>query len=158
MELNYNKDIESFNRFLRNKGYKLTSQRIAVLKQVLNTDTHFNAEEIFDKVRNGRQRISRATVYRTLEQIEKCNLIRKLELGQSRAYYEQLSGKTQHEHIYCKECGKIIEFSDSILEDRVKEISGRYDVVTTNHSFQISGICSECSKKAAMREKMESVQ
>lgn len=153
MRVNHKKEIENFRRFLKNTGHKLTSQRIVILEQVINTNNHFDADEIFEAVRKKQLRISRATVYRTLTHLEKCNLVRKIESGHGRSYFEQMLSKKQHEHIYCTQCGKIIEFSDSIMEDRIKKISGLNGVTITDHSFQIFGICDDCKKNMSLSVK-----
>lgn len=144
-------EIEKFKHFLKSKGLKLTRQRTIILKQVLNTTDHFDADEIYEVVREKQLCISRATVYRTLSHIEKCDLIRKLEPVNGRSYYEHLLSKKQHEHIYCTQCGKIIEFSDSIMEERIRKVSGLKGFTIANHAFQIFGICDDCKQKLEQR-------
>lgn len=129
------------------KGLKLTKQRIIILKQVLGTNDHFDADEIYETTRGKGLTISRATVYRTLSHIEKCDLIKKLEPVNGRSYYEQMLGKKQHEHIYCTQCGKIVEFSDSIMEQRIRKVSGLNGFTITSHGIQIFGICEDCRQK-----------
>jgi Fur family ferric uptake transcriptional regulator len=147
MTYNQKNGIENLKRFLRSIGLKLTRQRTIILEQVLNTCHHFDADEVFGAIRKKNLRISRATVYRTLAQLEKHSVIRKLEAVQGRSYFEHMLSKKQHEHIYCTQCGKIIEFSDSIMEERIKTVSGRNGFTITNHAFQIFGICDDCRQK-----------
>ncbi len=153
MILNNRKEIEKFSSFLKEKGLKITKQRMEILKQILYTDDHFDTEEIFEKLRKRKLRVSRATVYRALAHIENCSLIRKLNLGNGRSFFEKTSGKEHHEHIYCTQCGKIIEFSDTIMENRIKKLSGFNGFKITNHNFQIFGICDDCRRNMELKEK-----
>lgn len=158
MATNYKNEIDTFRRFLESKELKLTKQRIIILKQVLGTNDHFNADEIYEATRKKQLNISRATVYRTLSHIEKCDLIRKLESVNGRSYYEHMLSKKQHEHIYCTQCGKIIEFSDSIMEERIKTVSGLNGFTITNHAFQIFGICNDCRQKLELQPEIEQMR
>ena len=142
-----NNEIEIFKRFLKQKGLMLTVQRKLVLDQVFRNHDHFEAEEIVEALKKRNLRVSRATVYRTLAHLEDCNLIRKMDLGHGHSHYEHVLGHDHHEHLYCEKCGKIIEFADSLLENRIKKISESNRFKLVNHSVQIFGSCLDCSKK-----------
>jgi Fur family ferric uptake transcriptional regulator len=142
-----NKEIEIFSKFLKHKGLSVTKQRKQVLGQVFRNHDHFEAEDVVAELRKGDTRASRATVYRTLAHLEDCNLIRKVDLGHGHSHYEHILGHEHHEHLYCEKCGKLLEFSDPILEDRIKKIAELNKYSITSHTVQIFGICKDCSKK-----------
>ena len=158
MAPNNKNDIERFRHFLKSNGLKLTRQRTIILEQVLNTSNHFNADEVWEAIRKKNFRISRATVYRTLAHLEKYSVIRKLESVQGRSYFEHMLNKKHHEHIYCKQCGKIIDFSDSIMEERIRKVSGLNGFTITNHAFQISGLCDDCQEKLELQPEVGQIK
>ena len=139
-------EIDIFENFLRMKGLSSTRQRKLILKEVFRNHDHFEADDIVDTLKRRKLRVSRATVYRTLAHLEECSLIRKVDLGHGHSHYEHTLGHEHHEHLYCKKCGKIIEFSDSILENRIMNIAKSKDFTVLDHTVQIFGICGKCSK------------
>ena len=136
-----------FERFLKKKGLPFTMQRRLVLEQIFSDHNHFEAEEVVEALRNRKTRVSRATVYRTLSYLEDCSLIRRIDLGHGRSYFEHTVGNNHHEHLVCKRCGKIIEFTDYALEERIGKISKRHQFIIQAHTVQILGICRNCTKK-----------
>jgi Fur family ferric uptake transcriptional regulator len=142
-----NNEIEIFKMFLKQKGLTLTVQRKLVLDQVFRNHDHFEAEEIVEALKKRNLRVSRATVYRTLAHLEECDLIRKVDLRHGHSHYEHILGHEHHEHLYCEKCGKLLEFSDHILEDRIKNIAELNKYSITSHTIQIFGICKDCNKK-----------
>lgn len=140
-------ETEVFGNFLKHKGLSSTRQRKLVLEQVFKNHDHFEADEIVEALRKRKSRVSRATVYRTLTHLEECNLIRKVDLGHGHSHYEHILGHSHHEHLYCEKCGKIIEFTDSILENQIGKIAGSNGFTITSHNVQIFGICKDCSNK-----------
>lgn len=143
-----NKEIEIFNRFLKNKGLSVTKQRRLVLDQVFKNHNHFEAEEVAELLRKRNLRVSRATVYRTLNHLEDCGLIRRVDFGHGHSHYEHIFGHEHHEHLYCEKCGKLLEFSDSILEGRINDIAKSNRFSITRHTVQIFGICNKCCNLA----------
>ena len=137
-------EIQIYRKFLKNRGLSFTKQRRAILKQVFMLNNHFDAKDIIRILGKKSGRASRATIYRTLEQLERCRLIKKIDIGQNSFYYENIIDRRHHEHICCKKCGKVIEFSDSHLEKKIAEILKKYNYNIKNHSIQIFSICKNC--------------
>ncbi len=146
MKKNKRAESEIFFQFLKNRGLTFTNQRKLILEQVYKNHNHFEACEIVESLRKKNLRVSRATVYRTLAYLEECKLIRKLDLGHGHSHFEHVLGHKHHEHLYCEKCGKIVEFSDSILEDRIVKIAKSNNFVITEHHIQIFGLCKNCRK------------
>ena len=147
MKKSGNTENELFGQFLKTKGFSFTRQRKLILKQIFRNHDHFEAEEIVEALRKRNMRVSRATVYRTLTHLEDCSLIRKVDLGHGHSHYEHILGHEHHEHLYCEKCGKLLEFSDPTLEGWITDIAESNKFSITNHTVQIFGICSKCSKK-----------
>jgi Fur family ferric uptake transcriptional regulator len=141
------KEAEIFSGFLKSKGLSFTKQRRLVLEEVFRNHNHFEAEEIVELLRKKNQHVSRATVYRTLTHLEDCSLIGKVDLGHGHSHYEHILGHEHHEHLYCEKCGKLLEFSDSLLERRIVRIAESNRFTITSHTVQIFGICNKCGKK-----------
>ncbi len=139
-------EIDVFENFLKMKGLSSTRQRKLVLSEVFRNHDHFEADDIVDALKKRKLRVSRATVYRSLAYLEECSLIRKIDLGHGHSHYEHTLGHEHHEHLYCKKCGKIIEFSDTILENRLMKIAKSKNFTVLDHAVQIFGICEKCSK------------
>lgn len=147
MGKNNSTESEIFLKFLKENGLSYTRPRKRILEQIFMNHDHFDAEDIVEALRKRNSRVSRATVYRTLVHLEDCSLIRRVDLGHEHSHFEHTLGHKHHEHLYCKKCGNVIEFTDSILENRINKISelNRFNVI--NHTVQIFGICENCRKK-----------
>lgn len=136
------KDV--FIAFLAGKDLKLTRQREAVVDDIFGGTGHFEAEEVVQRLKNNRTRVSRATVYRTLELLRECQLVERLDLGGSGSYYEHIQLGEHHDHFICTRCGNIIEFHNDKLESILTDICNNFDITETHHSLRIFGLCSKC--------------
>lgn len=139
--------IGRFQHFLQQQGLKLTSERAALVSEIFSTHYHFEADELLFKMKQKNVKISRATVYRTLELLVKCGLVRRVHLGEDHYHYEHISGNSHHDHLICTTCGSVIEFHDSVLEARQREICEKKRFTPTFHNLQILGLCDACHKK-----------
>lgn len=135
---------EAFLDFLARRGMKLTRQRQAVVDEIFRDNGHFEAEELVERLKTNRTRVSRATVYRTLELLRECQLVEKLDFGTHRSYYEHVSPGEHHDHLICLRCGNVIEFHNERLEALQKEICGNFGFRESYHSLRIFGLCSKC--------------
>lgn len=139
--------LESFRDFLATQGGKLTNVRKAVLQAILGLHEHFTADELFDRIKARGDKVSRASVYRSLDLLVASNLLRKVDLGENRSYYEQHFDT--HHHLVCVNCGQVMEISAEpwvALED---ELSKRYQFSTGGLPQKILGWCRECSASQA---------
>ncbi|HVT45307.1 MAG TPA: transcriptional repressor [Thermoanaerobaculia bacterium] len=143
------KEIERFDTFLREQGQKLTREREALLRVIFATHYHFDADELLFRMKEGKVKISRATIYRTLELLVKSGLVRRVHLGEDHYHYERvISGKnSHHDHLVCTTCGSVIEFHDPSLEERQEQICSRFKFTPTYHNLQILGVCDACARK-----------
>jgi len=133
-----------FVQFLGSRNLKLTKQREAVVDEIFTKPGHFEAEEIVLRLKNNRQRVSRATVYRTLELLKECLLVERLDFGTQASFYEHVHEGEHHDHLICVRCGNIIEFHNEKLEQIQAEVCRNFDFRERYHSLRIFGLCSKC--------------
>ena len=138
-----------FDDFLRKKGLKVTRERTALFDEIFSTHRHFDAEDLVIRMRDRGTKVSRATIYRTLELLHECGLVGRVRLNEEKYRYERLRKGEHHDHLVCSNCGKVIEFIDPAIEKRQEAVCKEYDFAATSHSHQIRGICSACRKSAA---------
>ena len=133
-----------FEQFLRSAGLKVTRTRREVLREVFRHHDHFDAEELYLKLKEHDANVSRATVYRTLTLLVSSGLVRKMELGEGRSIYEHVLGHAHHDHLICLQCNKILEFQNPRIEELQKEIARKFGFKLLSHTQQLYGICKEC--------------
>ena len=139
--------VDQLKTLLREKGYKLTPQRRAVLNIIMeNQGEHLNTEEIYDLVKVQCPDIGLATVYRTLQILDEMGLILKINLddGCSRYEYNHHQDDHQHHHLICQNCGKIIEVGEDLLEPLEEQITEKYQFTITDHKVKFFGLCAKC--------------
>jgi len=139
--------IAKFADFLQQQGLKLTSEREALVREIFSIHYHFEADELLFKMKQNNTKISRATVYRTLELLVKSGLVRRVHLGEDHYHYEHVSGNSHHDHLICTTCGAVIEFHDEEIERRQREVCEKKKFTPTFHNLQILGLCDACRRK-----------
>jgi Fur family ferric uptake transcriptional regulator len=137
-----------FDDFLRKKALKVTRERTALFDEIFSTHRHFDAEDLVIRMRDRGTKVSRATIYRTLELLHGCGLVGCVRLNEEKYRYERLRKGEHHDHLVCSSCGKVIEFVDAAIEKRQEAVCKEYEFLATSHSHQISGVCSGCRKAA----------
>ncbi len=129
-------------------GLRATPERFAVLDAVLQSQGHFDAEGLYYRLITAGTKISRATVYNTLELLKDCGLVSKYRFAENISRYEKAFGRPQHHHLICLECGDIIEFVHERLQRVQEEACNEKNFVAQSSSLQIFGTCAKCRKKA----------
>jgi Fur family ferric uptake transcriptional regulator len=140
-------EIHYFETYLRSKKLKLTSERVKILATIFGKNTHFNAEGLHTELKQQGQSVSRATIYRTLDLLVQCDLVRKNSLGSTHANYEAVLEDKHHDHLICLNCNRIIEFYRLNLERLQEEICCEQKFKPLHHSLQIFGLCLDCVDK-----------
>ncbi len=134
---------------MRERGLRVTAERLAILEQAFRLRGHFDAEALTGAVRASGSPASRATVYRTLGHLVETGLLRRLEMPEGAARYEPEVGRPAHEHLLCVECGAMFEFVEDGIERLQGEVCRRYDFRPLTLSLQIRGVCRSCRRRAA---------
>ena len=144
---NVENPLDQLKTLLKEKGYKLTPQRRAVLNIIMeNQGQHLNTEEIYDLVKTQCPDIGLATVYRTLQILDEMGLILKINLDDGCSRYTLHNHKEdhQHHHLICQNCGAIIEVGEDLLDPLEEEITNKYHFTITDHKVKFFGLCSKC--------------
>jgi len=136
-----------FADFLKKKGLKTTRERTALFEEIFSTHRHFDADDLVMRMREKGMKISRATVYRTLELLTECNLVGRVRLNEEKYRYERLHMGEHHDHLVCTSCGKIVEFIEPRIEKLQDVVCEKYGFLATSHSHQIRGLCTACQKR-----------
>ncbi len=135
---------------LRETGFKITPQRRAIIDILLkNESNHLSSEEIYDLVKVDCPEIGLATVYRTMQLLDEIDVISKLNLDDGCIRYELSLNKDEchnHHHLICKNCSKIIEVKEDLLDNIEKSIESAYNFSILDHDVKFYGICEECNK------------
>ena len=135
---------------LKKKGYKLTTQRRAIVDTiVVNEGKHLTAEEIYDEVKKECPEIGLATVYRTILLLEEIGVVSRLHLNDGCSRYELVHSDEvhRHHHLICNVCNKVIEVKDDLLEEIEVKIEKEYEFKIVDHVLKFYGICRECQEK-----------
>jgi len=145
---------ERFSEFLQSKGKRITQQRRILVDHVFERHDHFDAEELIINLSQQTEgaKVSRPTVYRTLNELVDAGLLRRMTLG-GRAVYEHDYGYPQHDHLHCTICDKLIEFQSSDLKRLRAAVAEEHQFRVTGHRLIISGVCSDCSRQRHRRQK-----
>jgi Fur family ferric uptake transcriptional regulator len=133
-----------FSEFLARDDLKFTPQRKEILEAVFEIHSHIDADQLVEILKRKGKRISRATVYRTLDLMVKTGLVHAMELGESRKVYEHVVGHKHHDHLICVECGRTIEFDDSFIELLQQKVCDSLNFQAEHHSLRIFGRCENC--------------
>jgi Fur family ferric uptake transcriptional regulator len=138
---------ETLDAYLRQKKLRPTRERMLLLDEIMRTDGHFDADQLYASLSTKGLKASRATVYNTLDLLVECGLISKYRFGDSHSRYEKAFGRPRHDHLICLDCGDIIEFVSEKLDRIQKEVCEENDFTLQNSTLQIFGTCSNCQHK-----------
>ena len=138
---------KKFEEYLREQDLKMTEQRRRILHVAYETHDHFSAETMHSWLRDkDGSKVSRATVYRTLDLLEQGGFIQSLNTGGSELVYEHVLGHKHHDHMICVQCGAIEEFHVEEIERLQEEAARRRGFVVQTHVHRLMGLCRQCAR------------
>jgi Fur family ferric uptake transcriptional regulator len=150
--MNHDQIERRFERFLKSRSLKLTSQRKRIFERAFATHDHFSADTLYAwlKAESG-DKASRATVYRTLALLLEGGFVEALDAGTGELVYEHVLGHQHHDHMVCLGCGRIEEFQDERIEELQLEACRKKGFQLVNHDLRLRGYCRSCARKRGAR-------
>ena len=144
---------EKVKDLLREKGLKVTSQRLMVLNILsAHGDEHLTVEEIYDLAKEESPEIGLATIYRTVQVLLELHVIEKVTFDDGFARYELNGEETgsghRHHHAICTQCGKVYSLETDLLDTLEKQVFESLGFEVTDHEVKLYGLCSACRSKA----------
>ena len=139
--------LKEFNKCKSKKGLKTSQKRSFIIEYFLHEDRHFGVEELYNEIKKISSGVSYSTVYRTLRLLANCGLADECNFDDGITRFEPVHKAQHHDHLICKNCGKIIEFKNSKIEKLQQDVAKKHKFSIELHKLALYGLCSDCKKK-----------
>jgi Fur family ferric uptake transcriptional regulator len=132
--------------YIAERGLKHSRQRDVIVSAFFAAPGHVSAEELVHRARAGDQKVSVATVYRTLKLLAESGLAVALDFGDGQSRWESALDRSHHDHLVCRRCGAIVEFANDEIERLQAMVARRHGFVVESHRLELYGTCGGCRR------------
>jgi Fur family ferric uptake transcriptional regulator len=145
---------QKFTEYLTENKCRKTPERYAILDLIYEDPRHFDMDSLYNAMNERHFRVSRATLYNTMQLLLDCKLVLKHQFGQNLSFYERSYNNDSHHHLICTLCNAIQEYKDVELKSIIQNKKIKR-FVPSHYTLYIYGVCSACERKAKKKEKSE---
>ena len=145
---------QQFTDYLSLKGYRKTPERYKILDLIYSESKHFDMEALYEEMNKQNFRVSRATLYNTMQLLLECKLVHKHQFGKNLSCYEKAFNNDFHYHLICTSCKSIQECKDMEIRELVNEKKIK-KFTPSHYSLYVFGVCSVCGAKKKRKKKTE---